>query len=1353
LTSPSFYEKYGAFLDRYGTPDKAPPEAELLGGPEQSHFSIEKYDAMRKRGYGREDVRPASEPSEKVGPVEGFTRTFIHEMGPGLLGFEEPEAVAEFKRKHPIGAFGAFLLGAAGPYGLGAKFGLKAAAKLPGLRRGVAFVSDVERMRDAPGLTKAAKEVVRWAPFELGRVTGAAAFGPEGAFSEVRNEALLELGFFGTLGGVAGKIGGAKIRPKTQREGLISERFADYQVNEAPQVRLESLRNILTNNSKDDLGEGLLQEIYDVRAALRKEISFQRPYKKAYVQKLIGGKSASALNNIFKGGRSGFSTRHVSANQEKHGGLGSQEELDRVVSAIMGKGESGKFWESVQYPRVLTADGPKASKSFREFLKGHMKKVDSGMGDNAFIAKEAEGNWVMVKRIRGRTLEGKQGDQFAIWKTNSPGVFHPEAERFGSKLVRGAFLHDPDAELMQKAAALPSAKFIVELKKLLKDSRLSGVEANKISSLLEDVLTPEIEALRKEGVGGLKFIKQQVNRVVSPSIHEFSQSANAVVMMSIVRAAYARAQSQATALFAGKRGPSQAKNIFGEIFGAGAGPRTGGIEPLIDKLSKEEVGRLHEAFIRKMSVTEAQAEGFGRNVVKLMRTLEKADKAHADELARVEELIETRFVAPLTEHFVEARAWRGTYRVPLKEILPDGTLSKDGIVGVASGKRRKEAIEEAQEVIKRAKEKGLKLGFKEGEARVLGRDEDLALAKELLTQSNAAKIIRGAKVDILRGGDINLVAPTHKELKRLIYGNIIESRRTITDKLLTHILAPDIHKLHESYPLLAKQFTQRLESFAGRRGRFIRGIDEAADAILAPFLGKNSASEIVRMANRLMFSWTLGMGDLGFVTMNALTPIQTVLPEIAWTLSAAPKRLAKYYSEALVLGRDGPHSVSFLEPLKIMRGGLRALSKPNAEQREAFRWATLNGHVDPKFVEEFFGQNAEIVKNWGKMLKGEQGFLEWAKAFSEYMPGKSEELSRAFSFMVGHQIGKDFFRLEGKRLLQFSAEFTGRTNYLYSTYDRPRIITGAVGSLFGLFKNWAMNYTANMMSYAGEGFLRGNFKPLLWASAGTITVGGLGALPLYGVADGLSKLLSDDSIVQNLYGAFGDPEDTDHPLLDTAMYGLPAFLGTVGLGASLQGRAAPTGNHLMRDLNFLTHSAVLDRGMALGDAVGDYFEHAKTLGRHPIHSQTVRDKFYYSLLPRTWFRAVSFTEDGALKSLRTGNRLYSPVSMPQRIQFAFGFAPVDFEKAFEIPGELFADQRRMREKTSVFGRAYAEAQMKNDSKTMMDILKRAVLEPDVQISSLLNSAKAQYRTFGEDVADRQFDQYTVYQMEKRLGLR
>jgi hypothetical protein len=227
-------------------------------------------------------------------------------------------------------------------------------------------------------------------------------------------------------------------------------------------------------------------------------------------------------------------------------------------------------------------------------------------------------------------------------------------------------------------------------------------------------------------------------------------------------------------------------------------------------------------------------------------------------------------------------------------------------------------------------------------------------------------------------------------------------------------------------------------------------------------------------------------------------------------------------------------------------------------------------------VDEYLGARGAEEKGL-RSLKSSEGFYNWLKAASSYLPGASEELSRNAAFTAGWITARDIRGVtDPDALYQFAKQFTERTSYLYSASDRPNFFNGPIGSSMGLFKNWMMNYMASMMEYTGAGLREGTWSPLMWQTIGTGITGGLAATPLYWAANGASKMFADKSIMQMAYDDFTGQQ------ADAVMFGLPAAL----TGVSLSSAMTSPGANPVRDAAQLFSLAIYDRAKYLYKAAG-----------------------------------------------------------------------------------------------------------------------------------------------------------------------
>ena len=1327
-----------------------------LNSPESpDKTALQSYLETKARGSGREYVPDDVEKDGQVGQLEGFARSVVHHLGPGLIGIEPSPAVLKYQIDHPVQNIGAFLVGAAGPYGLAAKFGLKAAQSLPVISRVLGFARAADRVKKNSFISAGLEEVARFAPFELARVGGgalASAAGEEGAFERAAFSAGTELPFFGAFGAGAKLLKSSKkLKPvEPKGDALISKGFPEYEANETVQRRLEQLRTIRTNSSKEELGEEVWQEIFRQEHLLRKQVFNEVPAgtgkgTKAFVQKLDGDIPAVGINALMKEGK-----------PITEAALGTTDEVVEVLRRLE-LGDEKRLAELIQYPRFLEVTaktirdrkvpGEVVSKGIRALLnnpaKG-FKKIDNSLGGKTWLAKEADGIWVVAKRIKGRTLQPKEGDQFVFFKTNKPDELFPDAANFGNIVTKGAFHHVNEIRAVGGQSKVPVFQLINKAMKLFSHPDLTAVEARQFPEWMAKQLGPDITNIVKSAGGAGAESARFIKSFVAPVIHQFSASPRAVAMMTLVRTAYSSSASRANQTFygslVGKSDPNFIKGLFKPR------DRQGGIERLVKNLSDEDYALTMKSFREDIGLTNLRADhGASKEAVAFKRRIQQIHQSYDKEFENLGNLIGEPHVSPTEVAFGRTMTWNGNYRVAVKQRnVKTGELDPHA-VEYGSGRTEVLALEDAERLVEQVrKAEGVELGFERNRTILSNGAEDLKLATEMEISNSSRDMISRARVELdkIHGPSI-----TPKELANRIQATVLESERMITDQSLRHLLKDEMTKLGDSHPKLLKQFEERLGNYAGQRGNVASAADKFLDPILGRFMGKDSATEVVRKGNRALFALTLGFGDLGYVTLNAMSPVQVMLPEIAYVLGTPAKRLTHLYSETLVMGKFGPQFISHLSPMKVMDDSMRDLwnTARKTGLADDIERAMTEGHIAPRLIEEVAGKNATQVAHLQNTLK-ERGYAETMIQLSEYLPGKSEEFGRGLAFTIGRNLGKDVFGLEGEQLYLYAVETIARTNYLYGTADRPKIITGSIGSLFGLFKNWTMNNAANTIAYTGEA-LRGNYKPLLWHQAGTLTMAGVGGLPLYGAANAMSHILSDEPLVQNIYegsGHAGIPEK----VTDVFQFGIPAFAGI-----SLQSRAATTGNSFMRDTDFMTQSAVIDRGAALGHALGEAINHFQVTGQHPtVNSQHVRDLFYRALLPRTWYRALSLSGDRALRSLKSGSQIMSGLSLPAAGAYILGLTPVDLEKWRDVQTAGYHENDRKRNEVTTFGKALAEARQERNPDAINEILKRATYS-GADLGSVMKSSNARLNSITKDQAGQQLSELAEYRMTKALGLR
>jgi hypothetical protein len=306
------------------------------------------------------------------------------------------------------------------------------------------------------------------------------------------------------------------------------------------------------------------------------------------------------------------------------------------------------------------------------------------------------------------------------------------------------------------------------------------------------------------------------------------------------------------------------------------------------------------------------------------------------------------------------------------------------------------------------------------------------------------------------------------------------------------------------------------------------------------------------------------------------------------------------------------------------------------------------------------------------------------------------------------------------------------------------MLTGALGSGWGLFKNWTTNYIGNMARYTAEAS-RGNFNPLLWSMAGSGAVGGLTAMPLMGMADGFARMASDKGLNDLLYDQIGnDPTDHTKPwAADMLAHGFPSLLGM-----TLRSRASAPSAHLSTDITMYANLAIVDRMQALAGSVGTFTEEALN-GRAPLGDPRFLRQVMEAFAPRTLQRVMTSFGERGVTSMSTGNSLVPALNTIQASLASVGLTPIKVANTFEVQQEAFMSSDKQRAKIQSLGRRLADAQMNGDHFEVGRIIREAI-DSGVKLDSVSRSAQSRMSKDQEPFLSRQhFDAVTRSRLSSR----
>jgi hypothetical protein len=1338
-------------------------------------------------------------PSDPLDMFQGLTQSFFQGMGPSLVGVEPSKELQDFHAQHPISAGVAELTGSLLPYSLPVRFeslGLGLAEKIPGLAR-LVKAAEVADTAGQAGKAAFMREVARFAPLEGTRVAVATVLGhgPQAA-----GEAVFNLSLAGGFSAGFAKLSRnmPAMGPEFKPEGRISEFVPEYDLLGSAQSRLAQVLDIEHNKPQDILNE-LEVSINQVKPQLAKAILEDDPARRiaSVLEGEQGEPNARKLSGLFGTlGESGGKTvnKFIAGS-----GPGLIKDPEALTEALGRAGISDATLHNVQYPRLLTTQSPETREKVISTLNGALERV----GPGEWLGRENNGGlYVVAKRIRNlekpkvtaelmaeAKAKGPQvlqksssGDQYVFFKTDRPDKFLRNASVPTENLQK---LFGPLGRTVNLIGGPtgPIGTFVNGLALTYpRGSNFKGVSESNLAEIFGRAFARLSPALQEPGenigrnIGNL--VGQQVQNAknfFAPIISRFSENMFALRIAMMSKSAFAHATKLAEQEFSGRHvfADTVMKDIIRGETAAKGSPRN-----LIYRIWHDpgdavlRAKQINLAIAANMDEAQMVKEGFDPTVRALAGALNKLD------LRKTSEIIATQFATdgeatlrPLANHFMVSRQWRGNFRVAVFE---EGDPSR--IIGYGSGRNKQDALAEADALISEVNS-----GVQDGAVKVTrdkssnavfnthgSRDRDFELMGTLHSTETAAKFNnakafatreprRFAERYGMKGYNADL---TEEELASSIRGNLLESNRYMAERHIRHVLAPDFDMVGKTgRSSLLSELNRTIAGFRGasqyaevRTGPGGTGaeikptgafpdLDKAVNSVIEPIFGF-SASQVSQALKAGMFHLTLGAMDMGFAALNALTPVTNVLPEIAFTLGASPEKLGKFYSWHLVQTRNGLRPVGVFEPLKILTEAYKNVGTGTGETLEFYKRLVKNGVLDRGILDEVVGPNSGIRQQLSAALKGEQGFVKFLRNASVFAADRSERFSRAVTGEAARIVGQEVFGLKGRSLEQFAGEMIGRTMYGYTAGDRPRVLTGAIGSFFGLFKNFTAHYISNMLTYTGEAFRAGNIAPLAWTFGSLGALGGVGAMPGVGAADSLSKHFTNKSLQENINTAFG-LSDTQLPGTDTLFYGLPALADV-----SLQGRAAAPGASFLRDVNMLFSSAILERAGYLGKAIGATLnDPLATILNHPIKSGQVRDLWARALAPRSLYRALQITNDGQMRSLQTGNMIMDNISQPKRIAFSMGATPLDIEKNYAIQNQLWEDQAKTKALIGDYGEALALAWQRKDYPAV-NALWREVYENGVPMGSVSSSMVTRMRNETEPLMDRQFDLLKKSRMER-----
>jgi len=991
-------------------------------------------------------------------------------------------------------------------------------------------------------------------------------------------------------------------------------------------------------------------------------------------------------------------------------GFASQKELDTALAKIgVDKDNLALLGQNHRILRVNPGTGDQtravsAAQELENLLTGRRPgTIRSGnpvsrVADDWFIMREQDnGMWVTAKKITGDVGKAKPGDEWFVMRTDTPDVLDPQAVKFRQTTVdNSAYWPEPIASNIGVERFDLANSFERELGAM---------------QFLPKGIRPTVQNMAAVG----KQVAEDMLAYVTPLVGLMGRSNRANYVGNLIKTLTDHEEAVVGGRLHGARTLPSDKSAFRQFITLNE-PTGGGLADFyktLDQADWDDVQSMLELQVPFEKMRDLAINGYVTpRAYEALSGLEAISRQNVEEFARLKEIVGAPSAQQLIEDFAARSGHYGLTRVRdggFYAYLDDATTGE--LAGIVAGNTAKEAKDKAYALIAKQAKAGRELQLAGMQDDLLRDEGRLQRFKAAVRKPSFLKE-RGELIgDELMQGQLNA-----EKFTQMVERNLRARERFKTNVVLQEKLWYPMMRLANEDPTVHAQMEKRLAILQGDEGKFAEFQNRAVDKVLGHVLGKDSASEIVRMTQKTLNAFQFGFGNLAHYVLNAVSMFQTTFPEAAFLLRTAGRDTSNYITVPV---RDGngriTDAVSVLSDVKLFHNSLRRVFSQSDDPgwQRLLNEMTAQGIIAPKYAEAHVGATGTIVKDLKGAFENGHSFVRWLGAVNEIALAKSEEFHRVVGVATAYELSKVLGIKDPFRIARFTREFLSKTAFNYSTVDRPTIFTTPIGSLMGTFKTWMFHYIVNMAKYAGGG--RETLAPLLWQTASTAALGGMVATPLLKpIADGASKWFTDRSFMENVYGLAGEDNEW---IADGALYGLPGVLGL-----SLAAQASSPGSDPMRDASMIFNFAVFDRMGAFGRAAGDALAAYRQTGVSPWEDERTRDGLVRALAPRTLYRAMSVSEDNAIRSLNTGYRVLDNVSLGDALLYSAGFNPVDLDKAYTAYSEIRKDQEKQRAAVSELGRQLAEA-WENGDNTIASRVFVSAMAQGLDTSSVLRSAK------------------------------
>lgn len=1304
--------------------------------------------------------------------VEQFGRSFLWSAAE-MFGAEAPLDVEIFRRENPIQGFTSQLLGNAIP-GLGY---VGAAARLGRIGRGLddlagglpsrvsnATIAKFPLAQKDTLLGNAAEEVARALPFEAVRAPTALlvsqATTDDSLSTSILDDALgqsvQDLALAGAIGGVAsavfGRIGQAatnelEFADSIRKMNLDADVSATQLLNNIERWEAEAV-------SRDVFDQGLIQAIPQMKQTLRRRIAQEKPKNGKYS---LGSNFENNGKNYFESS-DGIEAFTLDETLPRIGdaqttpdsvlrtfGLVSREtkpdgSVDELVTDIA---------KSVQFPRVLRATKNKG-KGLIHKLKNELDQrvVNNGQEFRYKQEIDKDGNRGAFVVMGIKEIGGEQvGLTFRA--TNLAGIFE-EASQRGLKFTGGVAQQRAfaDANLDPKdlKELQADALYINTIKRDIETTPIDGsVDIDtRIKKEIDEELAREsqrqgVEVKYTDAQYRTRYeqLKERFADQFAPSAAAFTTNPLARNTLRVGINTYQKARNTAFDLVYGAASTG-GRSALGAI--ARGGEATGGLKQTLEGLDKAQFTKLLTD-IRDLGdagdLGDPVLDGAAAQVRKVITDSFRTADLHR----KATDAGDSAYGLNATEA-VDTVTRVGSYRAVVVD-KNTGTT-----VGVLYGTSSKNIARQMQKIREKS---GSRFDFQSAPKAIAGKMEDIALTKKVAYNSDEAKDFRGYVKQVREAGKIvgdEVISPsmTQGEFLDRIYDHVLAHQLESAKLSVNYQLAPALQRLMFNRPEDAIKVMRRLGRETGEEGEFSKTGTKILDKILQK---EGRGKALLGAINEFTYATQLGFLNMSHAALTLMTPFQTVSPELSFLMRASPERISRYYTMHPMMNESGDvvQIGQRLSPYRIMNRAASEVIDPDDNLKSFLDDMVRERFLNPAITQEFLGRDSDFgggIRD--KLKKGD--YVDFLRQIGTVVPRKSEEMTRLHTISTAYVFGRDVLKMrpDSARMKKFVQEFTDQTMYQYNAGDRANVLTGTIGSTWGLYKNFIFNYIAQMRKYGlGVG---DSIQPMLHMALGTTTLGGVGALgPTYFLADQATEIFADQSFMEYYYSTMREDMAFGGVASDALFFGAPSMLGV-----SLQSQVQQPGRDPLDDAGFLLGFAQADMFRYLAKSVGTAYEGATGAGIQPFENDLARDQAIRAITPKFFWRFMQTAEGDAIKSLNSGYPLVADFSEAHRqLSYMLGFNDLEATKAYTIADELWKSKDKQKRAVSQFGRLYAEAARAGDYAEMSRITRLAVAS-GLPADSVLRSANSRIAKAEQDVTTRGQDAGESAAMRLLLGL-